>query len=53
MDNGNSPIMNTPMKSSNRFFKLSIQGQGKAVIASLMPSPLAGNIMLGIKTRFD
>jgi hypothetical protein len=32
MDNGNSPI-DTPMKSSNRFFKLSIQGQEKAIIA--------------------
>jgi hypothetical protein len=32
MDNGNSPI-DTLMKSSNRFFKLSIQGQEMAIIA--------------------
>jgi hypothetical protein len=32
MDNGNSPI-GTPMKSSNRFFKLSILEQEKAIIA--------------------
>jgi hypothetical protein len=33
MDNGNNSPIGTPMKSSNRFFKLSIQEHEKAIIA--------------------
>jgi hypothetical protein len=33
MDNGNNSPIGTPMKSSNRFFELSIQEQEKAIIA--------------------
>ncbi|HZB73382.1 MAG TPA: hypothetical protein VE378_01435 [Nitrososphaeraceae archaeon] len=33
-DNGNNSPIDTPMKSSNRFFKLSIQGQEKSIIAN-------------------
>jgi hypothetical protein len=38
MDNGNSPI-DTPMKSSNRFFKLAIQEQENAIIAEINGNP--------------